>query len=474
MMRTFTFSGGYMNAEKKTEISSLLKEYRSYTNGVLSVLTRDLFETGSLPAKYPKRLDVGSLSERYKQVSGAQAKDMIKSWTGLTKAGFKDIVLGSSLLEPVRIQLFYINKYKLWFDKAVSVKGVAVSQEVLRLARIIFKESAGKRPKLRALAARLDEKVATLEKSKGGEFDYWIRLSTLTKGKPIMIPIRSYDLFEKTKGTLKKIVQLRVKNGKITIGFVKEIAPKKKRKEVQESEKKIIGIDAGMTALITLSNGQQFGRGFFRILKKYDKALQNLVTGRQKDGLEVKNDAYEALVSKIRNLIKNEVGRCVNKVIALDFDVIVLEELKGISTGTKQAGRLSHRMRRLLSNCGIKRISDLLEMRQEEYGYEVLKVNPAYTSQECRECHHVDPKNRSGEKFKCRQCGLKTDANHNGAVNILHRRSMAEIGLRTPKYMVKELIAMSASRHNADYSPATLGLGAILDKGGTGPRNELP
>ena len=44
-----------------------------------------------------------------------------------------------------------------------------------------------------------------------------------------------------------------------------------RRKEVQESEKKIIGIDAGMTALITLSNGQQFRAGLARLVTEAPK-----------------------------------------------------------------------------------------------------------------------------------------------------------------------------------------------------------
>jgi len=32
-------------------------------------------------------------------------------------------------------------------------------------------------------------------------------------------------------------------------------------------------------------------------------------------------------------------------------------------------------------------------------------VPPHHTSQECPECHHIDPSNRDGEKFVCGECG---------------------------------------------------------------------
>ena len=50
--------------------------------------------------------------------------------------------------------------------------------------------------------------------------------------------------------------------------------------------------------------------------------------------------------------------------------------------------------------------------------HEVVKVNPAYTSQTCHHCGHKDRKNRSGRQFVCRHCGNKDDADVNAALNI--------------------------------------------------------
>ena len=53
------------------------------------------------------------------------------------------------------------------------------------------------------------------------------------------------------------------------------------------------------------------------------------------------------------------------------------------------------------------------------YKMEVRKVNPAYTSQTCHQCGHVDKKNRNGTDFKCTACGHVDDADVNAALNIL-------------------------------------------------------
>ena len=53
------------------------------------------------------------------------------------------------------------------------------------------------------------------------------------------------------------------------------------------------------------------------------------------------------------------------------------------------------------------------------YKMEVRHVHPAYTSQTCHSCGHVDEKNRNGTDFKCTACGHTDDADVNAALNIL-------------------------------------------------------
>jgi transposase len=52
-------------------------------------------------------------------------------------------------------------------------------------------------------------------------------------------------------------------------------------------------------------------------------------------------------------------------------------------------------------------------------GVEVIKVNPAYTSQTCHKCLHIHPVKgksyRSGKTFSCGHCHWKGDADLNGA-----------------------------------------------------------
>ena len=49
----------------------------------------------------------------------------------------------------------------------------------------------------------------------------------------------------------------------------------------------------------------------------------------------------------------------------------------------------------------------------------VEKINPAFTSQRCSACGHVDPKSRESQAiFRCTACGYARHADVNAAINI--------------------------------------------------------
>jgi putative transposase len=55
----------------------------------------------------------------------------------------------------------------------------------------------------------------------------------------------------------------------------------------------------------------------------------------------------------------------------------------------------------------------------EEAGREVVRVNPAYTSQICSGCGHRQGMPLSVRVYDCPVCGLVIDRDHNGSINIL-------------------------------------------------------
>jgi putative transposase len=62
-----------------------------------------------------------------------------------------------------------------------------------------------------------------------------------------------------------------------------------------------------------------------------------------------------------------------------------------------------------------------IEYLAVKQGKVVIKINPKYSSQECRNCGHTDKSNRDGEKFICTECGYHEHADIGAAKTIRDR-----------------------------------------------------
>lgn len=73
----------------------------------------------------------------------------------------------------------------------------------------------------------------------------------------------------------------------------------------------------------------------------------------------------------------------------------------------------------ILSNWSYFELQNMIEYKANREGINVKYIDPAYTSQTCSICGHVDKENRqTQEKFKCMKCGFELNADHNASINI--------------------------------------------------------
>ena len=62
----------------------------------------------------------------------------------------------------------------------------------------------------------------------------------------------------------------------------------------------------------------------------------------------------------------------------------------------------------------------MLQYKLSSRGGQLVRINPAYTSQKCNKCNHISKENRlSQSAFKCISCGHTDNADINAAKNIL-------------------------------------------------------
>ncbi|MGW2082278.1 zinc ribbon domain-containing protein, partial [Streptomyces sp. NPDC001939] len=67
-------------------------------------------------------------------------------------------------------------------------------------------------------------------------------------------------------------------------------------------------------------------------------------------------------------------------------------------------------------------LGEFIVYKARRAGVPLVYVDPAYTSQMCFECKHVDRRNRvDRDLFICRSCGVVAHADRNASHNIASR-----------------------------------------------------
>jgi transposase, IS605 OrfB family, central region len=276
-------------------------------------------------------------------------------------------------------------------------------------------------------------------------FDYWIKIATLEKGKPIYIPLKANTYAEKLEGEFLNYCQVvEDDDGNIEFRVVKEL---KKKEYIPLTDE--IAIDLGLNPLFATDKGDLFGRNFLDVLKSLDEKITKRMASLQKRNIKPRDDKkYRQYVDKLRDYLKNEIKRLLNVIVKIYKPKrIILEKLDFRSP------ELSKRLNRLIQRFGKKYIKQKLERLQQLYGIEIIEINPAYTSQECSSCRYVDERNRKNtQEFECKACKNKINAQINGAKNILKRSSLGSLYL-TKKQVLKILIERYLERLKGCKSP---------------------
>ena len=384
------------------------------------------------------------LSARFTQTCYSQTIGIYKAWLTNLEDAVRSYLTNSSVSEKDEfflVSCYRINKNHLWYHKELSLEWyqtkdgellvptkqnkanttLPVSKDILFFMRRLIKQ-ARKRirfPRLKQLKTlKLDEKVATLEVSKSAtHFDYFLKLSTLEKGKPIYLPLNRNPYLDEClmKGNRKPFVQLRLDGKKCVISVIVEYD-----KAPLRSTDSSLGLDFGMISMFTTSDGEQHGLTSFAKLKIWDEELIALTKELQEKGVKFKSNArYIQLQNCIKSYFKNEICRILNKLAKKNVGIFVVEQLDFRASG------LSKSMNRLIGRTYRSFVKAKLARLEEQFGIQIVNVNPAYTSQECSRCHYVSKNNRKSQKqFICEHCHLHCNADVNAGRVIDQRRSL--------------------------------------------------
>lgn len=223
------------------------------------------------------------------------------------------------------------------------------------------------------------------------EFDIWFNVINLDKRKRLKIPAKRTGVFNVVleKGDLAKSFKLQRIGNEYYMTVFMELP------EVKKENAKAIGIDVGLNNAIATSDGKLLGR-----------ELKDL-------RISTKHRTYKKKLSPCKQQLNRYAKGLAVAYPDTDF---VVEDL--LFKGKKKR---SKRFRRRNNTWSYNHLAKQLTMTGNLKGFQVIKVDPAYSSQRCPMCRFTNKANRQGSLFLCTQCGYREDADIVGAINLVQR-----------------------------------------------------
>ncbi|MFF5212076.1 RNA-guided endonuclease InsQ/TnpB family protein [Streptosporangium sp. NPDC000396] len=182
-----------------------------------------------------------------------------------------------------------------------------------------------------------------------------------------------------------------------------------------------VGVDLGIVNIATTSDGTRHaGKGLNahrhrqrqlrrRLQRKATKSARRLLKKRRRKEARFAADT------------NHRIAKCIVTEAERTGRGIALEDLQGI----RDRVRLRKPQRVTLHSWSFHQLGSFIAYKAARVGVAVIRVDPAYTSQACSACGHVDKKNRSDqETFTCTSCGFAEHADVNAARNIAARGVM--------------------------------------------------
>jgi hypothetical protein len=293
-------------------------------------------------------------------------------------------------------------------------------------------------PVLSVPVIQANANVALLQPSLDSSFDYWLRLSTLEKGQPVLLPVKLAAYHRQAlagKALNTSTVLARKADGWwLTLSYDEQV------KVETPKDAPVIGIDVGIAHFISTSMGQQYGTFNGKLAARHKRDREKR---RRKAKLRacLKKKGVKRLPStrnkKLARHVRQEINRAVNQLYADHPDAQFAYEHLNVA-GMKFKAR---RMNAYLYASNLAHIPAQLAWGAAKWGIRARKVKSAYSSQECHRCHSVARQNRPRQQtFCCVVCGHTAHADVNAAENLASRLGDQKLAACADRKAIKALL----------------------------------
>jgi putative transposase len=187
-----------------------------------------------------------------------------------------------------------------------------------------------------------------------------------------------------------------------------------------------VGLDQGLSHIVVGSDGLVIDPPhYFRKAEKRLAKEQRKMSRKEKGSNNYHKQRCK--VAKVHLKVANQRNDFLNKLsrdFAETYSMIVVEDLRIESL------RKNHSLAKSFNDAGLGNLIQQLEYKVSETGAQLMKVDPAFTTQTCSRCGRIregDEKLGLGDReYRCSGCGLVIDRDLNASMNI-HRAGLARI-----------------------------------------------
>ena len=188
--------------------------------------------------------------------------------------------------------------------------------------------------------------------------------------------------------------------------------------DLNRTPESFLGVDLGIVNIATTSDGRvHAGRG----LNRHRTRMVGLRAKLKKKGTKSAKRVLKRMRRR-ESRRATDVNHCIAKNIVAEAERtgrgIAVEDLTGIC----ERVRFRKPGRAAVHSWAFFQLGAFLAYKARRAGVPLVRVDPAYTSQECSRCHHVERRNRLAQAcFSCRSCGFACHADRNASQVIAAR-----------------------------------------------------
>lgn len=193
--------------------------------------------------------------------------------------------------------------------------------------------------------------------------------------------------------------------------------------EVPESElnaapDRFLGVDLGIVNIATTSSGARYSGRLLNRVRERNRTLRRKLQKKNTRSARRRAKKHAGKEARRARDINHKISKCIVAEAQRTGGGIALEDLGGI----RERARLRKPQRVTLHSWSFHQLGAFIAYKARRAGVPVVYVDPAYTSQECSQCHHIDRRNRPSQAVSaCRSCGFVEHADLNSSHNIAQR-----------------------------------------------------